>query len=228
MRSTNRIRDLALVALAFTAVGAPRAAAQEATLNALGRAWNNELNAARHYEAFSFAAADAGYVKIACLFRAIARAESVHAGNHLIQIDLLRSSTTRKPESVVVRSTPENLERAIAREREEWRVVYPLFAEVAREEFQHDAGWSFRWAGSAEQTHAALFALALEGLRNPDRAGEPLASLVPVARAGPAEPPCPEALVCPCCGSGVPKPPGKGCPTCGTHASKLLDPHCPW
>ncbi len=228
MRNTNRILVLALLAFAFTAAGVPRAVAQEATLNALDRAWNSELNTASHYEAFSVAAADSGYLKIACLFRAIARAETVHANHHLLQIDRLHSSATRKPRSVLVRSTRENLERAIAREREEWQVVYPLYAKVAGEEFQHDAGWAFRWAGSAENTHADLFALALEGLRNHERGRGHLVSLVPVAFAVPAEPPCPKALVCPFCGSAFAKPPGKSCPNCGTPCAKLLDPPCPW
>jgi len=228
MRNTNRILVLALLALAFTAVGVPRAVAQEATLNALDRAWNSELNTALCYEAFSVAAADSGYLKIACLFRTIARAETVHADNHLLQIDRLHSSATRKAGSVPVGSTRENLERAIAREREEWNVVYPLYARIAGEDFQPDAGWAFRWAGSAEKTHADLFALALEGLTSPARGWEQLVSLVPAAFAVRPEPPCPKALVCPGCGSAFAKPPGRKCPNCGTPCAKLLDPPCPW
>lgn len=228
MRNAIRIHALVLVALAFTAVGAPRAVAQEATLNALCRAWNSELNAALHYQAFGLAALHEGYPKICTVFCAIAKAESIHANNHLVRLDLLGTSPTRKVESVVVRSTWKNLERAIELEREEWQVVYPLYAKLAHEEFQPDAGWSFRWAGSAEKTHEELFAAALDGLKNHVPGPKLVASLEPVVLPASPEPPCPAALICPTCGSAFPKVPRERCRTCGTSCSKLLEPRCRW
>lgn len=228
MRNTNRFRALALVALAFTAVGIPRAVAQEATLNSLSRAWNSELNAALHYNAFARAALNEGYPRISALFCAIAKAESIHAGNHQVRIDALRGGPARAIESVVVRSTRKNLERAIELERGEWRTVYPLFAEIARKDFQPDARESFRWAGSAEKSHADVFAAALDGLRNTAPGSKLLVSLEPVALPGPTEPPCPTARICPGCGTAFATVPGKSCPNCGTSCSQLLEPRCGW
>lgn len=227
MRTTNRILVVALVALAFTVIGAPRAAAEDgATLAALELAWNRELNAQLHYTAFAAAAGREGHARIANLFCAVARAEEIHAASHLFQIERLDGVARRRIESVVVRSTAENLARAIELEKQEWADVYPVFADRARREHKYDALAAFNWARSAEKTHADIFGAALEDLRRNAPGSRFLVSLSPVALPDRPVAVGPVALICPGCGSAYPAPPGRSCGNCGTSCSKLLEPDC--
>lgn len=219
MRTTNWIRVLALAALAFAATGAPRAAAEEgATLAALKLAHTREVNAQWHYLAFANGAKHEAHPDIARLFVAIAFAEEVHAANHRGQIERLGDVATPQIESIVVRSTAENLARAIELERQEWTTVYRTLGDFARKECDYDALAAFNYARSAEGTHAAMFTRALEQLEANTTRPHLLASLFPVMEPAPTGP---VALVCRGCGSAFASRPGRSCPNCGTACATM-------
>jgi rubrerythrin len=213
MRTTS-IGIIALTALVLTAAGARVAVAEEgATLAALKLAHEREVNSQWHYLAFASGARREGYADIARLFTAIACAEQIHAANHRAQLERLGGVPAPRIESVVVRSTAENLARAIELERIEHDAVYRAFADFARKECDYEALASFNYARDAEGTHGAMFARALERLRERTARPRLLASLFPVADPGAV---FPAIYVCRGCGSAFPAVPARSCPNCGT------------
>jgi len=218
MRTTS-IGTIALAALVLTAAGARVAAVEEgATLAALKLAHEREVNAQWHYLAFASGARREGHPDIARLFTAIACAEEIHAANHRAQLERLGGVPAPRIESVVVRGTAENLARAAELERAEHAAVYRAFADFARRECDYEALASFNYARDAEGTHGAMFARALERLRERTARPRLLASLFPVADPGPA---FTAIYVCRGCGSAFPAVPARSCPNCGTACATL-------
>lgn len=238
MRTTILIRVLALAALAFAAIGASPATAEErakaglpaygfdriegATLAGLQLAYEAEMNARWRYLVYENIAWREGHPRAATLFRAIAHAESIHAENHRRQVERLGARATWEFASFAVGPTAFNLERSIGIERAESTTVYRAYGEYARLECDYDALASFDYARGAEGTHARMFARELAELR--DGAGRPtlLASLVPVVIAEPPAPTGPVALVCRGCGSAFHVRPGRSCPNCGAACGTMM------
>jgi len=219
MRTGTLIRVLALAALGFAAVGASRASAEEgATLAALKLAYSREVNSQWHYLAFANRAMREGHPEIGRLFVAVACAEEIHAASHRAQIERLGDVAVPRIESVVVRSTAENLERSIELEKAEHASVYRAFGDFARKECDYDALACFNYARDAEGTHAAMFARALERLQDAKRRPRLLASLFPVLDPSPSGP---VAYVCRGCGSVFPGYPARSCPNCGTACATM-------
>jgi rubrerythrin len=119
----------------------------------LKSAFAGESQANRTYLAFAKKADKEGQPQIAKLFRAAAKAETVHALNHLEIIGKTKS-------------TLENLQTAVSGETFEFDEMYPKFIENAKEEENKKAEWSFNMANQVEQIHAKLFSAAIEALQN--------------------------------------------------------------
>lgn len=116
-------------------------------------AFAGESQANRKYLAFAKKAEKEGYLQVAKLFRAAADAETVHAHNHLRELD-------------GVKSTKENLEAAISGETYEFESMYPAMIADAKAEGETSASRSFYLANEVEKIHAALYKKALESLGN--------------------------------------------------------------
>jgi len=114
-------------------------------------AFAGESQANRKYLAFSKKAEQEGYKRAAKLFRAAAAAETVHAHNHLRELN-------------GVRSTRENLLEAITGESYEFQKMYPAMIDDARTEGKDGALKSFLYANEVEKIHAALYRKILESL----------------------------------------------------------------
>jgi rubrerythrin len=122
----------------------------------LQEAFAGESQANRKYLAFAKKAEDEGYKQIAKLFRAAADAETVHAINHLRELD-------------GIKSTKENLEEAIGGESYEFESMYPQMIKDAEGENNKRALMSFNFANAVEKIHAELYKKALANLgKNPD------------------------------------------------------------
>ncbi len=223
-----RIAGTMLLATAAAAVSVAGSgfARDRVTHAALQIAYRQEMNARVHYLAFAERAEREGHEGTACLFRAIARAESVHAVGHATAIEQLNGQPRWQPEAVTVGETPDNLRASIVIERREHDVIYPRMADLARAECQYEALASFNYAGGAEETHAKQFAAALERLdrRYP---GPPIQVLVvlPLGPAGRGET-APTCYLCLGDGSVFPSP-VKRCPNCGTDKSRFVVFACP-
>jgi len=117
----------------------------------LKEAFAGESQANRKYLAFAKKAEDEGYRQVAKLFRAAAEAETVHAHNHLRELN-------------GIKSTKENLEEAINGETFEFQKMYPAMIEEAKEEGNKLALRSFHLANEVEKVHAGFYKKALEAL----------------------------------------------------------------
>lgn len=121
------------------------------TTENLSDAFAGESQANRKYLAFAKKAEEEGYLQVAKLFRAAAEAETIHAHNHLREME-------------VIKSTKENLEAAINGESYEFQKMYPMMIEVAAAENHRKALKSFSLANEVEKIHASLYKTALENL----------------------------------------------------------------
>ena len=114
-------------------------------------AFAGESQANRKYLAFAKQAEKEGYKQAAKLFRAAAEAETIHAHNHLKQLN-------------GIKSTKENLEAAISGESFEFKEMYPQMIKDAESEGHKGALRSFNFANEVEKTHANLYKKMLESL----------------------------------------------------------------
>ncbi len=122
----------------------------------LQEAFAGESQANRKYLAFAKKAEEEGFKQVARLFRAAAEAETVHAHNHLRELD-------------GIKSTKENLNEAINGESYEFQKMYPQMIEDAKAEDNKLALRSFNYANEVEKIHAALYQKAFENLgKNPE------------------------------------------------------------
>ncbi|MFA5056087.1 MAG: rubrerythrin family protein [Dehalococcoidia bacterium] len=121
------------------------------TIKNLKEAFAGESQANRKYLFFAEKAEQEGYKRVARLFRAAAAAETVHARNHLREMQ-------------VIGSTAENLKVAVAGELHEFTEMYPQFIKQAESEEQAKAKHSFDIANKVEKIHHGLFEAALAAL----------------------------------------------------------------
>ena len=119
--------------------------------DALKEAFAGESQANRKYLAFAKKAEGEGFKQVAKLFRAVAEAETVHAHNHLKELN-------------GIKSTKENLVEAINGESHEFQKMYPEMIEKAKDEGNKSAMRSFHIANEVEKVHAGLYKKALDSL----------------------------------------------------------------
>jgi len=160
------------------------------TIEDLKDALAGESQANQKYRAFAAKAEKDGFPNIARLFRTTAEAERIHAEGHLRALD-------------AIGSTADNLAAAISGETYEFESMYPLMLAQAEAE-GHKAKRMFGYAVKAEAVHAALYAKALEAVRQ----GRDLAET--------------SFYLCPVCGHVEFGKPPDACPICGTVASKFV------
>ncbi len=110
----------------------------------LKNAFAGESQTNRRYLAFAARAEAEGYHQAACLFRAAAESETIHALNYLKALK-------------GVHGTPENLREAITVEGNAYKKIYPEMEEAARAEGEKESEKFFRYALESERIHALLF-----------------------------------------------------------------------
>ena len=121
------------------------------SLDDLQAAFAGESQANRRYLAFAEKADAESHPQVARLFRAAAQAETVHAHNHLLAMD-------------GIKSTSENLQEAIQGENYEHTTMYPAFVKDADAEGNKRAARSFNYAMQVEVEHEGFYRQALESL----------------------------------------------------------------
>lgn len=132
------------------------------TLDNLQAAYNGESNAHARYLAFADKAETDGYLGVASLFRAAAKAEQIHADNHAVVIKKLGAEPKMTLDKPDVKTTSENIQAAIKGETYERDVMYPSFLKIARADKNTDAIRTFNYALTAEGEHAKLYTNALK------------------------------------------------------------------
>jgi len=135
------------------------------TAENLRYAFGGESQAFQRYQVWGDVAAEEGYEKVALLFKAVAFAEQVHAGNHFRALENVKGDfLVAAGAGFGIGSTAENLAGAIAGENHEVEQMYPAFSQVAKNQKENDAIKSFHYALEAEKAHAKIFAEAKEAV----------------------------------------------------------------
>ncbi len=114
------------------------------TEKSLEEAFAGESKAHMKYLIFSDVAEEEGKDNIARLFRAIAYAERVHAGNHFEELGN-------------VGDTVENLQAGIDGENFENTSMYPAYKAIAELEEEYGAETSINYALEAEKIHEGMY-----------------------------------------------------------------------
>jgi rubrerythrin len=131
------------------------------TVKNLLAALEGESNANAKYNAFATRADADGFHGAASLFRAAARAEQIHAGNHARVIVQLGGQVAFAIHEIAIKSTLENLKTALAGEQYEISTMYPEFLAEATAHNNTAAIRTFHGALEAEKTHARLYSEAI-------------------------------------------------------------------
>lgn len=120
---------------------------RDMTREFIGKAFAGESQAHMRYLLFARQAEEEGMPNIARLFRAIAYAELVHAGNHYRALEGMGE-------------TADNLQVAIDGEIHEVEEMYPVYQNAAHFQGEKEAETYARYALEAEKIHAELYARA--------------------------------------------------------------------
>ena len=168
------------------------------TADFLHSAYGGESMAHMRYLIWADMAEKEGFANIATLFRAVAYAERVHAGNHFREIGGATSDATVPAGAVFgTGKTADNLQGAIDGELHEIDQMYPVYIKAA--EFQDEPGAkrSFHFALEAEKIHADYFKQAQDAAKE----GRDMAFK--------------NVYVCPVCGHTILDEAPDNCPVCG-------------
>ena len=190
-----------LIGAALMAAVIPgQAKVSQQTLDNLNAALQGESNAAHRYEAFAKKADAEGQIQAARLFRAAAKAESIHKENHKQAILALGGKIKDfKLDELTIGTTAENLQAAIKGESYERDTMYPDFLKQAKADEAKEATRTFLYAEKAETEHAKLYKEALNNLGQKHDA--------PI-------------YVCKVCGYTTTKLPERNCPSCRESVSE--------
>jgi rubrerythrin len=174
------------------------------SLDNLHTAYYAENNESMLYREFAQKADEEKYPQIASMFRAIARAEEIHAAQ---KADLIRKAGSepvaeKVSEQSLIGTTRENIEFAMRSEAYEKDVMYPAFIAQARKDNQPDIIRVLNLCLAAEPRHTAMFQQTLTDLE---------------AYRGESA----QFLVCPGCGATVRSMGESVCPVCSTPREKF-------
>jgi len=174
------------------------------TVQNLRSAYAGESMAYQRYIVWGEKAKEEGFENVALLFKAIANAEQVHAGNHFAAHENEEGGfLVAGGGEFGLGTTSENLVGAIAGEEGEIEQMYPAYSLVAKEQGESDAVRSFHYALEAEQIHAKLFRDAKKHVDNDEDIELEYVSICQV---------CGHTVV-----DGVPEE----CPVCGEPSSEF-------
>lgn len=136
------------------------------TAQNLRSAFGGESQAYQRYVVWGDKAEEEGFPNVATLFRAIAYAEQVHAGNHFTAMENADGDYLVASGAVFgLSDTAENLAGAIAGEEHEIKQMYPSYKAVAQNQDEYDAIKTFNYALQAEKIHAELYSEAREAVQ---------------------------------------------------------------
>lgn len=125
-------------------------------------AFGGESQAHMRYLHFANQAEKEKLSNVTRLFRAIARAEYIHAGDHYRELRHLDGGYVANSMAVFgPGDSIKNLRLAIAGETYEIEEMYPTYIEVAKFQGEKGAQRSFEWSYATEKLHKQLFEKAL-------------------------------------------------------------------
>ncbi len=135
------------------------------TIANIKAAIKGETTASAKYAAYAKKAKEEGFTKIALLFEAASKSESVHAVNHRAVLEQLGVAMEDFKPEFTVKSTKDNLEDAYKGESYEVATMYPGFIKQGQKEGVNLALISFNYAYQTEKKHQALYKNAQDQLK---------------------------------------------------------------
>lgn len=128
-------------------------------------AFGGESQAHMRYLHFADQAEKEEFSNVTRLFRAIAYAEYIHAGDHYRELRHLDGGYVANSMAAFgPGDTKKNLGLAIAGETYEIEEMYPAFIEIAKFQGEKGAQRSFEWSYASEKLHKLLFEKALDSV----------------------------------------------------------------
>jgi len=168
-------------------------------------AFGGESQANMRYLHFANQAEKEKFDNVARLFRAIAHAEYIHAGDHYRELGYLDGGFVANSMAAFgPGDSKKNLKLAIAGEAFEIEEMYPVYIEVAKFQGEKGAQRSFEWSYTTEKLHRQLFERALDSVN----AGKDM-------NLGPVQ-------VCELCGYTLEGQAPDKCPLCNASKDKFI------
>jgi rubrerythrin len=130
-------------------------------------AFGGESMAHMRYLHFANQSEKEGYANVTRLFRAVAHAEFIHAGDHYREVRHLDGGFVANSMGAFgPGDSLKNLGLAIAGETYEVTEMYPTYMKVAEFQEEKSAYRSFQWSYETEKMHKALFEKAKKAVEN--------------------------------------------------------------
>ncbi len=128
------------------------------------KSFAGESQARNRYEFFSKAAKKEGYEQIANVFQQTANQEKEHAKRFFKFLEGGVVEITASYPAGSIGTTFENLKAAAEGENEEWTLLYPHFAEVAKEEGFMEIATAYKMIAKVEAEHEKRYLKLLQNL----------------------------------------------------------------
>jgi rubrerythrin len=128
------------------------------------KAFAGESQARNRYEFFSSQARKEGYEQISAIFQETANQEKEHAKRFFSFLEGGMTEITAAYPAGKIGTTKENLKAAAEGENEEWTKLYPMFAEIAREEGFPEVATAFKTIAKAEAEHERRYLKLLQNI----------------------------------------------------------------
>lgn len=194
---------VAALALTGSVIMAVEAEKKPATLDNMQKAFENGSLAKARCEAFAAKAEEEGYKSVVALFKASARAESIHLEKYAKVIKALGAEARADVAKPEVKSTRENLEVMI-KAIEVNASTYAGFAKQAALDKNDMAAMFLNGALADEASRGKIYQQAVDGLKSWKTAGK-------------------QFIVCLVCGYTTTDLKLKACPVCSAPRSKFVD-----
>ncbi len=128
------------------------------------KAFAGESQARNRYEFFASAARKEGYEQIANIFQETANQEKEHAKKFFRFLQGGVVEIVAAYPAGIIGSTSENLKAAAEGENEEYTLLYPQFAEIAREEGFPEIATAFKMIAKVEAEHEKRYLKLLQNI----------------------------------------------------------------
>lgn len=130
------------------------------------KAFAGESQARNRYEFAAKAAKKEGYQQIAAIFQETANHEKEHATRFFKFLEGGVTEIVASYPAGITGTTVENLKAAAAGENEEWTILYPKFAEIAKEEGFPEVAMAFKMIAKVEAEHEKRYLKLLKNIED--------------------------------------------------------------
>lgn len=128
------------------------------------KSFAGESQARNRYEFFAKQAKKEGYEQISNIFQETANQEKAHAKRFFSFLEGGVVEITAMYPAGIVGTTKENLKAAAEGENEEWTLLYPKFAEIAKEEGFPEIAAAFKLIAKVEAEHEKRYLKLLQNI----------------------------------------------------------------